>query len=49
VTALPAELQAIETEAQVRVAEVALDSGESAVVPRANLELIRRFGRSAAE
>lgn len=40
VTALPAELRTIETEAQVRVAEVALDSGETVVVPRANLELI---------
>jgi hypothetical protein len=49
VTALPAELQAIETEAQVRVAEVALDSGESAVVPRANLELICHSERSVAE
>jgi hypothetical protein len=40
VTALPPELRAIETEAQVRVAEVALDSGETVMVPRANVELI---------
>jgi hypothetical protein len=40
VAALPPELREIETEAQVRVAEVTLESGETVVVPRANLELI---------
>jgi len=41
VSALPPELQRIETEALVRVAEVALDSGQKAVIPRANLEIIQ--------
>lgn len=41
VTALPAELQRIQTGAKVRVAEVRLESGEEAVVPRANLEIIQ--------
>jgi len=40
ITALPAELHAIETEATVRVAEVDLD-GDRVLVPRANLEIIQ--------
>ncbi|MHB9023991.1 MAG: hypothetical protein ACYC7E_07405 [Armatimonadota bacterium] len=40
VTALPAELHRIETEAMVRVAEVRLDDGSTALVPRANVEII---------
>jgi len=40
VTALPPELRAVETEAEVRVAEVELDDGRRAEVPRANLEII---------
>lgn len=43
VSALPPELRRIETEAQVRVAEVALDSGETVTVPRANLEIIQQM------
>jgi hypothetical protein len=42
VTALPAELHKIETEAMVRVAEVRLeDTGDTALVPRANVEIIQ--------
>ncbi len=41
VTALPAELHKIETEAMVRVAEVALEDGSQTLVPRANVELIQ--------
>ncbi len=40
VTALPVELQTIETEAKVRVLEVQLDSGERILLPRANVEII---------
>jgi len=40
VTALPAQLHQIETEAMVRVAEVRLDDGSTALVPRANVEII---------
>lgn len=40
VSGLPAELHKIETEAMVRVAEITLDSGAVALVPRANLELV---------
>jgi cell envelope opacity-associated protein A len=40
VKSLPAGLQAIETEAKVRVVEVAFPDGSSAVVPRANVEAI---------
>lgn len=40
ITALPSELQPIETGAQVRVAEVELDDAQTATVPRANLEII---------
>ncbi len=39
VTALPPELHQIETEAMVRVAEVALEDGAHTLVPRANVEL----------
>jgi len=46
VTTLPAELQVLETEAKVRVLGAKFDSGEEAVVPRANVELIES-GRSA--
>jgi hypothetical protein len=41
VTAMPAELHNIETEAMVRVAEVKLDSGDTVLVPRANVEIIQ--------
>jgi hypothetical protein len=43
VTALPAELHALETEAQVRVLEVEFEGGtERVTVPRANVERIAR-------
>jgi hypothetical protein len=40
VTALPHELQVLESESKARVLEVALDGGETAIVPRANVELV---------
>lgn len=40
VSALPPELQQLETEAHVRVLEVEFGDGSRAVVPRANVELI---------
>jgi hypothetical protein len=40
VVSLPPELQIIETEAHVRVAEVRLDNGDVVIVPRANVELL---------
>ncbi|MGH7251475.1 MAG: hypothetical protein ACREIK_06420 [Nitrospiraceae bacterium] len=40
VTALPAELRQIETESVVRVLEVKFADGTSAVIPRANVEII---------
>ncbi|NPV14634.1 hypothetical protein HPY86_06855 [candidate division WOR-3 bacterium] len=40
VTALPVELQTIETEAKVRVLEVELETGERVTLPRANVEII---------
>jgi hypothetical protein len=40
VTALPVELQTIETEAKVRVLEVELETGERIILPRANVEII---------
>ncbi|HEC83174.1 MAG TPA: hypothetical protein ENI46_01650 [Firmicutes bacterium] len=40
VTALPPELQKLETEAMVRVLEVEFDDGTRATIPRANVELI---------
>jgi hypothetical protein len=40
VSALPAELQQIESGARVRVLEVEFEDGARAVVPRANVELI---------
>jgi len=40
VTALPPELQLLETEARVRVLEVEFGDGLRAIVPRANVELI---------
>ncbi|MFT5370450.1 MAG: hypothetical protein ACI8V2_005432 [Candidatus Latescibacterota bacterium] len=40
VTALPPELQAVESETHVRVLEVEFEDGTRAVVPRANVELI---------
>jgi hypothetical protein len=42
VTDLPAPLQKLPTEAQVRVCKVKLESGEEVVLPRANVELIER-------
>jgi len=41
VTALPPELAGIETEARVRVVEVAFENGETVRVPRANVEIIQ--------
>lgn len=40
VTALPVELQAMESETMVRVLEVQFDDGEKMIVPRANVEMI---------
>jgi hypothetical protein len=40
VKALPSELQAIETEAMARVLEVEFPDGQTAIVPRANIEAI---------
>ncbi len=40
VTALPSELQTVESETRVRVLEVEFENGNRAVVPRANVELI---------
>jgi hypothetical protein len=40
VTELPSELQALETEARVRVLEVELAGGERVILPRANVEMI---------
>ena len=40
VTGMPAELHRIDTEAMVRVAQVQLDNGDLAVVPRANVEML---------
>ena len=37
---MPTELQTLESGSESRVLEVALDSGETVVVPRANVELI---------
>jgi len=40
VTALPSELEKIETEAKVRILEVELADGRKALLPRANVEMI---------
>jgi hypothetical protein len=40
VSALPVELQELETEAKVRVLEVELDAGNKVILPRANVEII---------
>jgi hypothetical protein len=40
VTALPPELQVMESEAKVRVLEVEFENGSKATIPRANVELI---------
>ena len=40
VSVLPVELQALETEAKVRVLEVELENGNRVVLPRANVEII---------
>ena len=40
VTALPSELQQIETEAKVRVLELELEEGQRVIIPRANVEII---------
>ncbi len=40
VSALPSDLQTVESETRVRVLEVALDDGEKVIVPRANVESI---------
>ena len=41
VTALPPELQTVESETRVRVLEVEFENGDRAIVPRANVELIQ--------
>ncbi|MFN3467296.1 MAG: hypothetical protein ACK4WF_06295, partial [Candidatus Brocadiales bacterium] len=41
VKSLPAELQTIETEAKVRVVEIALADNSVVVIPRANVEVIK--------
>ncbi|NIM04490.1 MAG: hypothetical protein GTO55_01180 [Armatimonadetes bacterium] len=41
VTALPAELQTVETGAKVRVAVIQTEDGQEITVPRANLEIIQ--------
>lgn len=40
IASLPSELQKMETESEVRVLEIELDSGERVILPRANVELI---------
>ncbi len=40
VKSLPAELQKMESETMVRVAEIDFENGQNAVIPRANLEMI---------
>jgi hypothetical protein len=40
VTALPSPLQVLESESKARVLEVEFESGEKAIVPRANVEMI---------
>ncbi|HPZ89937.1 MAG TPA: hypothetical protein PLL81_01110 [Bacillota bacterium] len=40
VSALPVQLQKIESEARVRVLEVTLDTGQRVTVPRANVEIL---------
>ena len=40
VSALPPELTTLESGSKARVLEVKFDSGESVVIPRANVELI---------
>ena len=40
VSALPAEPQQLESEAKVRVLEITLESGDQAILPRANVEII---------
>jgi hypothetical protein len=40
VTALPIELQTVETESRVRVLEAKLDDGRTVIVPRANVEIM---------
>ena len=40
ITKLPSERQTIETESEVRVLEVEVDSGRKIVIPRSNVELI---------
>jgi hypothetical protein len=40
VSALPPELQTLESEAKVRVLRVRFESGEEAILPRANVEMI---------
>ncbi len=42
ITALPPELREIATGAKVRIAEVQLDDGTTALVPRANVELLQK-------
>jgi hypothetical protein len=40
VTALPSPLQVLESESKARVLEVEFESGERAIIPRANVEMI---------
>lgn len=42
ITALPEELQKIETESLVRVARIRTESGDQLTIPRANIELIQQ-------
>jgi hypothetical protein len=42
VKSLPTGVQAIESEATVRVVEVQFPGGEAAIVPRANVEAIEK-------
>ncbi|MFC1522120.1 hypothetical protein ACFL6Y_06900 [Elusimicrobiota bacterium] len=42
VSALPSDLQKIETESKVRILEVALESGETVTIPRANTEILEQ-------
>ncbi len=41
VKSLPAELKTVETEAKVRVVEIALSDGATIIIPRANVEVIK--------
>jgi hypothetical protein len=40
VTALPAKLERMASETEVRVLEVTFEDGETAILPRSNIEMI---------